>query len=167
MVKIKLLVLFACFPFFCQAQIFGLGGQYSENSDGQFFISGSFPSYKGENFLNMYISSGFEYTTSGGAKLAGLNVKPIQATSYISESLYNDYPVTLLIGIDAGYLFDARKGRKNSIIITPNLYIDYKVFFIKAGYDIDTFHGQNQFFVRAGVGLGLGTFKMLARTSIR
>lgn len=167
MTKIRLLLLMVFVPILCQAQFFGIGGQYSQKSDGQFFINTSYPFYNEKNALNMYLSSGMEYTTSGGAKLAGLNIKPIQATSYLSEDLYNNLPITLLVGVDAGYLFDFRSRHKNSIVITPNIYIDYKVFFVKAGYDIDTFHGNSQFFVRAGIGVGLGTFKMFARTKIR
>lgn len=165
--KIKILLLLAFFPLFSYAQFFGLGGQYSQGADGQFVINASFPTYHEENTLKTFISSGIEYSTSGGARLAGLNVKPIQAATYFGEDFYNNYPVTLLLGADAGYLFDFRSGRKNSIIITPNLHCEWKVFFVKTGYDIDTFHGNSQFFVRAGIGIGLGTFKMFAPTKIR
>jgi len=167
MKKVKILLLLIVFPILCHAQFIGLGGQYSQASDGQFFINMAFPTYHQENKLNLFNTSGFEYTTSGGAKLSGLNIKPIQLSTYFSEDLYNDNPATLLLGVDAGYLFDFRKNRKNSIIITPNLYVDYKVFFIKTGYDIDTFHGNSQFFIRAGIGIGLGTFKMFSGTKIR
>ncbi len=167
MKKVRLLLLLMLIPVLSYGQFFGLGGQYSQKSDGQFFINASFPTYHEENALKMYISSGLEYTTSGGAKLAGLNVKPIQAVTYFGDEFFNNSPVTVLLGVDAGYLFDFRSRHKNSIVITPNLYADYKVFFIKAGYDIDTFHGNSQFFVRAGIGIGLGTFKMFARTKIR
>lgn len=167
MKKIKILLLLISIPLLSYGQFFGLGGQYSQKADGQFFINTAYPFYNEANPLNMYISSGLEYTTPGGAKLAGLNIKPIQAATYISEGLYNNYPVTFLLGVDAGYLFDFRSRHKNTIVVTPNVYLDYKIFFVKAGYDIDTFHGNNQFFVRAGVGVGLGTFKMFAKTKIR
>lgn len=167
MKKKYLLLLTMLAPLLSYGQLIGLGGQYADKSNGQFFISSSFPSYTGENPLNIYLSSGFEFTTSGGANLSGLNIKPIQLNSYLSESLYNNLPVTFLLGLDAGYLFDFRSRHKNTVVLTPNIYVDYKILFIKAGYDIDTFHGKNQFFVRIGVGIGLGTFKMFPNTKIR
>jgi len=167
MKKVKIFFLLIAFPFLCHAQFIGLGGQYSQASDGQFFMNMAFPTYHQDNKLNLFNTSGFEFTTSGGAKLSGLNIKPIQLSTYFSEDLYNDYPVTMLLGVDAGYLFDFRKNHKNTIVITPNLYVDYKVFFIRTGYDIDTFHGNSQFFIRAGIGIGLGTFKMFSGTRIR
>lgn len=167
MKKAKILIILILLPILCYGQFFGIGGQYSQASDGQFVISASFPTYHEENKLNIFVSSGLEYTTSGGAKLSGLNVKPVQLQTYFSEDFYNDNPVTLLLGMDAGYLFDFRHGKKNSIVITPNLHCEYKIFFVKTGYDIDTFHGNSQFFVRAGIGIGLGTFKMFAKAKIR
>ncbi|MDU1905396.1 MAG: hypothetical protein E6772_11480 [Dysgonomonas sp.] len=167
MKKIKILFLLTLLPLFSYAQFIGFAGQYSQGADGQFVANMSFPTYHEENSLRTFISSGLEFTTSGGARLAGLNIKPIQAQTYFSEDFYNNNPVTLLLGVDAGYLFDFRSRRKNSIVITPNLHCEWKVFFVKTGYDIDTFHGNSQFFVRAGIGIGLGTFKMFAPTKIR
>jgi len=167
MKKVRILLLLMLLPVLCSGPFFAPGGQYSQGADGQFVINASFPTYHQDNALKMFISSGLEYTTSGGAKLAGLNVKPIQAATYFSDDFYNNNPVTLLLGVDAGYLFDFRRHHKNSIVITPNLHCEYKIFFVKTGYDIDTFHGNSQFFVRAGIGIGLGTFKMFTRTKIR
>lgn len=167
MKKLNILFFLMLLPCICYGQFFGLGGQYSQGGDGQFAVNLSFPSYHGENALNAYLSSGLEYTTPGGAKMSGLNIKPIQITTYFSEDFFNDHPYTVLFGVDGGYLFDFRKNQKNSIVITPNLYIDYKIFFVKAGYDFDVSHGRNQFFVRAGIGIGMGAFKMLAKTKIR
>ena len=168
MQKVKtLLLLLIAFPVLCHGQFIGLGGQYSQASDGQFFINMGFPTYHQDNKLNLFNTSGLEYTTSGGAKLSGLNIKPVQLSTYFSEDLYNNNPLTCLLGVDAGYLFDFRKNHKNTIVVTPNLYVDYKVFFIKTGYDIDTFHGNSQFFIRAGIGIGLGTFKVFSGTKIK
>ncbi|MEN9919169.1 MAG: hypothetical protein RL662_1605 [Bacteroidota bacterium] len=166
MKKVKILFLLFVLPLLCYGQFFGIGGQYTEESDGQLALNFSFPTYHKKNKLNSYISSGLEYTTSGGAKLSGLNIKPIQLNTFFSEDLYNNNPFTVLFGVDGGYLIDFRHGRKNTIVVTPNLHAEYKIFFVKAGYDIDTLHGNNQFFVRAGVGIGLGIFKMFAKTSI-
>ena len=167
MKKLNVLFFLLLLPIFCYGQFFGLAGQYSQGGDGQFAVNLSFPSYHGENALNLYLSSGLDYTTPGGAKMSGLNIKPIQVTTYFNEDFFNSKPYTVLFGVDGGYLFDFRKGQKNAIVITPNLYVDYKIFFIKTGYDFDVSHGQNQFFVRAGIGIGMGTFKMLAPTKIR
>lgn len=167
MKKLNTLFLLLLLPIVCYGQFFGLGGQYSQGSDGQFFASFSFPTMHKENVLNSYLSSGLEFTTSGGAKMSGLNIKPIQITTYFSEDFFNKTPYTLLFGIDGGFLMDFRSKRKNTIVVTPNLYIDYKVFFVKAGYDIDVLHGNSQFFVRAGVCIGMGTLKMFGNTKIR
>ena len=69
------------------------------------------------------------------------------------------------VGI-GGYLFDFRHDRKNAITVTPNLYFDYKFFFVKAGYDFDVSHGRSQYFVRAGVCIGMGSLKMFGNTKI-
>lgn len=167
MKKIKLLLLVCLLPVFCYGQFFSLAGQYSEKSDGQFATNLSFPTLHPVNKLNSFISSGLEYTTSGGSKMSGLNLKPIQLQTYFSEDFFNNHPYTLLLGVDAGYLFDFRSRRDNAIVITPNLYLDYKFFFIKGGYDFDVSHGRNQFFVRAGVSIGMGVFKMFGNTKIR
>lgn len=167
MKKIHVLLLLVLIPIVCKAQFFGLGGQYATGADGQFAINASFPTYFKENPLNLIVSNGLEYTTSGGARISGLNLKPLQIQSYLSEDLYNNHAVTFLVGVDGGYLFDFRAHHKNGIIITPNIYMDYKILFLKAGYDFDVRNGKNQFFVRAGVGIGLGIFKSFAKTRIR
>lgn len=166
MKKIKISLLLLLLPILCYGQLIGLGGQYSEGANGQFVTSMAFPTFHQKNKLNTFVSSGLEFTTSGGAKMSGLHLKPIQIKSFLSEDLFNNNPYTILVGVDGGYLFDFRRGRQNGIVITPNVYVDYKMFFIKAGYDFDVTNGQNQFFVRAGVGLGLGVLKMFAKTKI-
>ncbi|MDH6355635.1 hypothetical protein M2132_001980 [Dysgonomonas sp. PH5-45] len=166
MKKLPILLLFTLLPMLCSAQFFGLGGQYTQKSDGQFFASFSYPTFHPKNKLNSFISSGLDFTTSGGAKISGLNVKPIQLNTFFSEKLFNSTPYTLLLGVDGGYNFDFRHGRKNGIVITPNIYFDYKFLFLKAGYDFDVTNGNNQFFVRAGFCFGMGTIKMFPNTKI-
>lgn len=166
MKKIKILLLLISLPVICYGQFFGLGGQYSSGADGQFAFNTSFPTFHKKNPLNTFISSGLEFTTSGGAKMSGLNIKPIQISTFFAESLYNDTPFTFLLSVDGGYLFDFRHNKKNAVVITPNIYIDYKIFFIKAGYDLDVSHGRNQFFVRAGIGVGLGALKIFTKATI-
>lgn len=167
MKKIITPLLFLLLPILCYGQFFGLGGQYSQGAKGQFVVNFSAPTYHKENALNAFVSSGMEFTTSGGARMSGLNIKPVQLYTYFSEDMYNDLPFTVLAGVDGGYLFDFRSKKDNGIILTPNLYIDYKVFFVKTGYDFDVSHGRSQFFIRAGIGIGLGTFKMIGNTKIR
>jgi len=144
-------------PAYCQ--LFGVGGQYSQKADGQFFVNAALPTFTKENALHLFNLSGLEYTTPGASRLSGLHLKPIQLSTYFSDAIFYDSPFTLSAGVDAGYLFDFRKGHDDVIVLTPNLYMDYKIFFIKGGYDIDTFHGNNQFFIRAGIGFALGTMK--------
>jgi hypothetical protein len=165
-VKVKIVFLLLLVPFAGRAQFLGLGGQYASKSDGQFAASFSFPTIHPKNPLNCFISSGLEYTTSGGAEMAGLNLKPLQLSWFGTEKFFNKTPFTLLLNLDAGYLLDFRHVQKDGLVLTPNLYVDYKYYFLKAGYDLDVTNGQKQFFVRAGVCLGLGTFKSFLDTQI-
>lgn len=163
---IKILFLLFLLPFVGKAQFLSLGGQYAEKSDGQLAASFSFPTIHPKNPLNCFISSGLDYTTSGGAQLAGLNIKPVELSWFGTERFFNKTPFTFLLNCDAGYLIDFRKHQKDGIVITPNLYLDYKYFFLKTGYDLDVTNNKQQFFVRAGVCLGLGTFKSFLDTQI-
>lgn len=166
MKKLHFLLLLLSIPMFCQAQFFGLAGQYAEKSDGQFVVNLAAPTFHKKNIANSFVSSGLEFSTSGGAKMSGLHLKPIQFATFFSEDLYNNKPYTILAGVDVGYLFDFRRGRQDAITITPNIYFDYKVIFMKAGYDFDVLHGNRQFFVRAGICLSIGTFKIVENTKI-
>lgn len=166
MKKIGLLFIVLLFPLLGYAQFIGLGGQYSQKSDGQFFANFSYPVFHKKNPMNTFIASGIDYTTYGGAKLSGLNIKPIQINTFFDEKFFNNTKYTLMFGVDGGYLFNFPHGRKDGIIITPNLYLDYKFFFVKAGYDFDVSNGLNQFFIRAGVCFGMGTIKMFPNTKI-
>ncbi len=161
-----LAILLLLLPFVGRAQFLGLGGQYASKSDGQFVTSFSFPTIHPKNPLNCFISSGLEYTTSGGAEMAGLNLQPMQLSWFGTEKFFQKTPFTLLLNLDAGYLFDFRSGKKDGLVLTPNLYLDYKYYFLKTGYDCDVTNGRNQFFVRAGVCLGLGTLKSFLDTEI-
>lgn len=168
MKAIKIIFLFLLLPMASFAQLIGVGAQYADaknkGNDFQFAANASFPVWH-KDALNSFIASGIDYT-GGSSPVAGLNIKPIQFTSYLSESLFNDYPFTLLVGCDAGYLFNFRHG-KDGIVISPNIYFDYKSFFLKTGYDMNVTGDRQQFFVRLGVNFGIGTFKMFAKTKIR
>jgi len=166
MKKFNILFLLTLLPIVCYGQFFGLAGQYASGSDGQFVTSFSYPTIHKKNKLNTFISSGLEYSTSGGAELSGLNIKPIQLTTFFNEKFFNSKTFTLLFSVDGGYLFDFRRRHKDGIVITPNMYADYKFFFVKTGYDFDVSNGKNQFFIRAGISLGMGTFKAFTRTEI-
>lgn len=169
-----LILLLTTSPIFCSAQLLNtaakiggqavkynlqLGAQYTDNNDIQFASSMSYPIFHKKNKLNSYISSGIDYT-GGSSPVAGLNIKPIQLTTFISESLFNNKPFTILVNCDAGYLFNFKHG-KDGIIITPNIYFDYKCFFVKSGFDFNVSEGEHQFFVRTGISFGMGTLKML------
>lgn len=167
MVKYALLVMI-CFAFPIQhhAQFVGLAGQYSHRATGQFVASVSIPTIHPKNKLNMFVSSGAEYTTSGGATMAGLYLKPLQLSWFGTEDFFNSTPFTMLLQTDVGYLFDFRRGRKDGFIISPSLYVDYKFYFVKTGYDMDLTHGRRQFFARVGLCVGLGTLKSFLDTQI-
>ncbi len=166
MKKLYYLLILLAFPLLCQAQFIGLGGQYAQDSDGQFFAEFSYPVLRKKNPLNSFMSSGIEYTTHGGAKLSGLNLKPIKINTFFSEDFFNKNKCTFMLGLDGGYLLNFPHGKKNGILITPNVYFDYKFFFVKAGYDFDVLNGENQFFVRAGLSFGMGMIKMFPNTKI-
>lgn len=163
---LKIFLLLALIPIAGQAQFLGVAGQYTSKADGQFAASFSFPTIHPKNPLNLFVSSGLEYTTPGGAEMAGLNLKPVQLSWFVSEKLFNDNKFTILVNCDAGYLFDFRRGHKDAVVVTPNLYVDYKYFFLKTGYDFDVFNGRKQFFARVGLCVGLGTLKSFLDTQI-
>lgn len=156
------------FSLTCSAQFIGAGVQYADakdkGNDFQFAANISYPMWHKKNPLNSFISSGIDYT-GGSSPVAGLNIKPIQLTSFLSESLFNNNNATILVGCDAGYLFNFKHG-EDGIVITPNVYFDYKFFFLKAGYDFNVTGGEQQFFVRAGFSLGMGSIKSFVRTRI-
>lgn len=168
MKKIKILFLLLLLPLAGFAQFVGIGAQYADakgiGNDIQFATNVAFPVWHQKNSFNTFVMSGIDYT-GGRSPVAGLNIKPIQATTFISESLFNKKPYTILLGCDAGYLFNFNGG-KNGIVITPNIYLDYKFFFVKAGYDFNITGNEQQFFIRAGVGLGMGVLKMLPNVKI-
>jgi len=154
---ISILLILPFFPAY--GQLLGVGGQYAQKSDGQFFVNAALPTFTKNNALHLFNLSGIDYTTPGTSRLSGLQIKPIQLSSYLSDYIFYESPIVLSVGVDAGYLFDFRSNHKNTIVVTPNFYMDYKIFFVKTGYEFDTFHGNNQFFVRAGIGFTLGTMK--------
>lgn len=165
---IKIVLLFLILPLACSAQFIGAGIQYADakgkGNDFQFAAGASFPVWHKKNPLNSFVSSGIDYT-GGSSPVAGLNIKPIQLTSFLSESLFNSNKCTFLVGCDAGYLFNFRHG-EDGIVITPNVYFDYKFFFVKAGYDFNVTAGKEQFFIRTGVSIGMGTLKGFVKTRI-
>lgn len=169
MKKIKIIFILLLLPFACSAQFLGVGVQYADakdkGNDFQFVANVSYPVWHKINALNSYVASGLDYT-GGSSPVAGLNIKPIQFTSYLSESLFNKNKFTVLVGCDAGYLFNFRHG-KDGIVVTPNVYFDYSSFFIKTGYDFNVTGNEQQFFVRVGFCIGMGTIKSYAKTSIR
>lgn len=165
---IKIILLLLLFPLVGFAQFLGIGAQYADaknkGNDFQFAANASFPTWHKKNPLNTFISSGIDYT-GGSSPVAGLNLKPIQINSFITESLFNKNKATILIGCDAGYLFNFKHG-KDGIVITPNVYFDYKFFFVKTGYDFNVTAGESQFFVRAGFCFGMGSIKSFVKTEI-
>lgn len=155
--------LFLAFPVVTMAQFAGIGLQYTDANDIQFATSLSYPYMMPDNKYAGYISGGIEYT-GGSSPVAGLNIKPIQLSTAFSKSMFSK-SYTLVLSCDAGYLFNFRHG-KDGIVITPNLYIDYKSVYIKTGYDFNVTEGEHQFFIRAGLCFGWGTVKSGVRKKI-
>lgn len=154
-------------PLAGSAQFIGIGAMYADAkhaNDIQFAANLSYPIYHKKNSINTFISSGIDYT-GGSSPVSGLNIKPIQAATFLSESLFNNHPFTILVGCDAGYLFNFRHG-KDGLVLTPNIYVDYKCFYLKTGYDFNLTGSEQQFFIKIGVGFGMGVIKMFPNTKI-
>ena len=168
-IKVVVLLIAILFPTLTFAQLVGVGAQYVDPKGGenaiQFQANLSFPVWTKPNPLNVYMSSGIDYT-GGSSPVSGINVKPIQLSSYISEKWFNESKVTFMVGADAGYLFNHRHG-KNGIVLTPHVHVEYSIFYLKSGWDFNVTGHKDQFFIRFGVGIGLGTFKTFAKTRIR
>lgn len=151
------------------AQLLGIGTRFVPPRDGsnaiEFSSNLAFPTWHPENALNLFNFSGIEYN-GGSTKSSGMNIKPIQLKTYFSENLYNTKPYTIFAGFDAGYLFNFNGG-KDGIVLTPNVSVEYKVFFVNTGWDFNLMAKKNNFYIRVGVGFGLGTFKAIAKTKIR
>lgn len=164
-----ILLLFILLPTLASAQFVGAGVQYvdpkgNENAM-QFQANLAYPVWMAKNPLNVYVSSGIDYT-GGSSPVSGINFKPLQMNSYISESFFNNSKITVLVGTDVGYIVNHRHG-KDGIVISPNLHLEYSVFYLKSGWDFNVTGHRDQFFIRFGVGFGLGTLKAFAKTKIR
>lgn len=169
MLKKILLSIFLCMPSLAWAQLVGIGAEYSPPKNGanaiQFQMNLAFPTWTHVNPLNTVMLSGIDYS-GGSSPVSGLNIKPFQFRSYITENLYNNHPYTILLGFDTGYLFNFRHG-KDGLILTPNIHLEYKFYYINTGWDFNITGNRNQFYVKFGIGFGLGTFKTIAKTRIR
>lgn len=178
MKRIKLIILLlAALPSLAMAQLIGFGAQYVPVKDGanaiQFQANLSYPVWFDQNPLNVIMLSGIDYT-GGSSPVAGINFKPIQLQSYLSESLFNNNKFSIMIGGDAGYLVNHRHG-KSGIVLTPYVYADYPFrfgmmplsIFLKTGWDFNVTGKRDQFFVRLGIGFSINSLKALATTKIR
>ena len=170
MKRIKLtILLLIILPTVALAQFVGIGAQYVDPKGGanaiQFQANLAYPVWTKKNPLNIFMASGIDYT-GGSSPVAGINFKPIQLSSYISESWFSKSKFTFLVGADAGYLVNHRHG-KDGIVLTPHIHFEYSIFYLKSGWDFNVTGKRDQFFIRFGVGFGLGTAKSFAKTRIR
>ncbi|MDR1876494.1 MAG: hypothetical protein LBQ84_02580 [Flavobacteriaceae bacterium] len=105
-----IIFLFILLPVTSFAQFMGAGVQYADargkGNDFQFAanISCPIPGINNKNPFNSFISAGLDYT-GGSSPVAGLNIKPVQISSFLSESFFHKNNFTVLVGCDAGYLF--------------------------------------------------------------
>ena len=157
----KLLLLFLLIlPKVATAQMFGVGAQWSEFDRINFNTTLSCP-YKTNigDKLTWSLGSRIDYV-SGNPKVSGLNVKPL-SFDFTTSDFYLIKPVTILVGADAGYNFNFNHGN-SGIVLTPLVYLDYTAFYIKFGYDYNTFENEGNFFVRFVVGIGQGLLKKIS-----
>ncbi|NDV69642.1 hypothetical protein [Dysgonomonas sp. 25] len=146
------------------SQLVGVAGQWTKfegDSHFQFNASASFPYLNNLGDKTCWMFGGGVDYLSGSTTVSGLNIKPAQFV-ITSANIFGVKSYTIMLGADAGYNFNFNHGN-DGIILTPNIYMDYKIFYVKAGYDYNTSHNEGQFFVRAGLGLGVGFFKMFKR----
>lgn len=156
-----LFLLLLVLPTAAMAQMLGVGAQWSEFDRINFHATLAYP-YKtnmGEK-ITWSLGSRLDYV-SGSPTVSGLNVKPLSFDITTSE-LYIIKPITVSIGADAGYNFNFMHGN-SGVVLTPNLYLDYSIFYMKFGYDYNTFENEGGFFVRFGIGIGQGFIKGLAK----
>ncbi len=150
------------------AQFLGLGWQTGSGEKDQFAAHLSLPyvslskkmnagSLNFDHRVSYIFGGGVEYTTSG-SKVSGLNVKPLSLA--VIPTFTDRYPFTLALKADAGYNFNLTHGN-SGMILSPALYLDYKLFFVSAGYDYNAFHNEGQFNVRVGIGITWGLVKSL------
>lgn len=169
MIKRLFTILLVCIPVCLSAQLLGIGAEFVPPKNGanaiQFQANMAFPTWTKQNSMNIFVLSGIDYK-GGSTEVSGFSIKPLQLNSYITENLFNDNPVSFFVGMDAGYLL-GRGHAKDGVVLTPNLHLEYNVFYINTGWDFNITGNQNQFYVRFGVGFGLGTFKTIAKTKIR
>lgn len=163
MKKYIFIVLFLL-PVACMGQVLGVAGQWTKfdgDNKFQFNASASVPYMNSLEDRTCWILSGGVDYLSGSSTVSGLNVKPAQF-AITSSNIFGMKKYTIMLGADAGYNFNFNHGN-DGIILTPNIYMDYKMFYMKTGYDYNTFHNEGQFFVRLGMGVGVGFFKMFKR----
>lgn len=164
-----LILVFLLIPLSCAGQLLGVAGQWSKfdgDSKFQFNASAAFPYLnnfnEGSSSTRWALCGGVDYL-SGSSTISGLNIKP--ASFMITTSkIFEDTPITAMVGADAGYNFNFNHGH-DGVILTPFLYLDCGIIFLKTGYDYNTFEDEGQFFVRLGVGVGPGFIKLLRKKS--
>lgn len=146
-----LFLLFLFLPLSGFAQLVGFGYQSADFKTNQFAMNISVPY---ENIKSregvLALGAGLDFTTSG-AKISGLNVKPISFLAG-TDGMIDPKKSTILLKLDAGYNFNFTHGH-NGIILTPALYADYGFFYLSAGYDYNIIHNEGQVFLRVGIGL--------------
>jgi hypothetical protein len=164
--KSIIIICFLFFPGLCFAQFLGLGFQTGSGDNSQFAANITIP-YGGisrqlnhklltNNSIGFILGGGLDYTTSG-AIVSGLNIKPFSL--YLVPKSLSSTSLTFSLRFDAGYNINLTTHGNSGIVVAPNFYADYKIFFLTAGYDYNTFHNEGQFNVRVGFGIPIGFIK--------
>lgn len=158
MKKIFLLLLLVL-PEAIMAQMAGVGAQWSgfDRINFNATLSGPYKINMGDK-ITWSLGGRLDYV-SGNPKVSGLNIKPLSFDITTSD-FFLIKPITITVGTDAGYNFNFRHGN-DGIVLTPNIYLDYNFFYLKFGYDYNTFENEGNFFVRFGIGIGQGMLKKI------
>lgn len=144
---IGLLFLFGII-FHANAQVFNIGGKYSEKSMFQASINVPllFDKDKPYDF-----ALGLDYTT--GNKLAPSGLQPqLTAMYFLVDDKNKSYLVSA--NLSAGYLFDFNKHFDNEIRVSPHLYLEFILMNIKVGYDYLMSSQKGYPFISIGFGGG-------------
>lgn len=154
-------------PLLGKAQFLGAAWQTGSGNKDQFAASVSAPYWKMCRTMNdkmpfrdgvgYIIGGGVDYTTSG-SKISGLNIKPIQLA--LIPRITDNCPFTVALKADAGYNINLTHGN-SGILVSPALYVDYKILYATVGYDYNTFHNEGQFNIRLGIGIPWGLIKSI------
>lgn len=146
-IKIAILFIFS-FTSSLSAQVFGLGAKF----DKEVMFSANFNlPLLFDKYLPYDIAGGVEYTTPNDKLPSGLQLQ-VSSMYFIDEGSAKAHLITA--GVTAGYLFDFNKTFANQFRVTPYVYAEIGILYIKTGYDYYMPLQKGNAFISIGLGGG-------------